>query len=164
MASVIRSVAVFEELPAFIWSDNVGVLAPRIRVREVVELARNAFADHGAGPFNLTVSTWPVSKPFKFLGVWYIRHEDKADALVPWEVLNAWQASIASRLQLCWDDEIDAIERAVDKKLARWRWCPDARRTVRAVRRLIASRRLQCSERGANHMTRAQAGVMPWLA
>ena len=164
MAAVIRSAVVFEELPTFIWSDNVGVLAPRHRVREVVELARTAFADHGAGPFKLTVTTWPVSKPFKFLGVWYIRREDKPDALVPWEVLNAWQASIASRLQLCWGHEIDAIEHAVDKKLARWRWCPDARRTVRAVRRLIASRRSQFSERETNRMARAEDGVMPLLA
>ncbi|AJA08855.1 hypothetical protein SKP52_09735 [Sphingopyxis fribergensis] len=141
MAAVLQDAAVFEALPLFVWSDNVGIIIPRVREREIGDLVRAAFADHGAGPFQLTSSSYPVMAPFKFLGVWYRKTPVGADAFVPWEVVSRWELSVGARLMTCWDDEIDAIERAVAEKMSKWSWCPSARETVSRLKAMIASRR-----------------------
>jgi RNA-directed DNA polymerase len=148
MASVIRSVAVFAKLPLFIWSDNIGAVVPRGRAGEVGKLVRSAFAEHGAGPFTLhPVRENLVCSTFKFLGVWYRKTPAGPEALIPWQVLSAWEASIGDRLMHCWDEEVNQIERHVTLKLAHWRWCPAARETETRLRQLIQSRRLVRDER-----------------
>lgn len=144
MASVLRSVAALDGLPLFAWSDNVGVIVPRERAGAIESHVREAFASHGAGPFQLSMSAHPVTSPFKFLGTWYQKTGEDARASIPKQVIDAWVSSIGSRLVTCWDDEIDDIERHVDGKAAQWGWFEPFRRTERAVRHLIGTRRACC--------------------
>lgn len=141
MASVLRSAAALDTLPLFAWSDNVGVLVPRERAGVIESIVREAFSAHGAGPFQLTISTRSVGSTFKFLGTWYRRGPRGPEAFIPSEVMSAWEASIGSRLQLCWNDEVDEIERHVTGKAAQWRWFGPFKETEEALRQLIETRR-----------------------
>lgn len=122
MASVIRSAVVFAELPTFIWSDNIGVLVSRRRAGEVVELVQAAFARHGAGPFNLTITRHPVIEEFKFLGVNYRLSGGEAKAYVAQPIVNAWEIAVGSRLLHASPIEIAEIEQHIQNKKAVWKW------------------------------------------
>jgi hypothetical protein len=141
MAAVARGVAVFGELPVFIWSDNVGVIVPRHRAREVETLVRSAFAEHGAGPFQLTVSATPVVREFKFLGSWYRKTAVGAEAYVPAPVANAWSLKVGDWITVASMTELAAIERHVRDKLAQWRWWTGADHLEADMLRLIDSAR-----------------------
>lgn len=146
MASVLRSAAALEGLPLFVWSDNLGVIVPRGRAREIGDLVTAAFAQHGAGPFQVTLSERSATAPFQFLGVWYRKGPMGPQAFIPWEVLAAWESAVVDPdLLTLWDDEVDDrlgnMDRAITAKLARWRWCPEARDVEQRLRRLISARR-----------------------
>ena len=126
MAAVLKSAAVFSELPSFAWSDNLGIIVPRDRVDDVERLVCEAFWSHGAGPFELTVTRRAVTAEFKFLGIWYRKGTDGAEAFIPEEVICAWEASTFDRLVDCSLRELGDIERHVHGKIAQWAWCPRA--------------------------------------
>lgn len=124
MASVIRSVAVFEELPTFVWSDNVGVLAPRQQADEIVELVRSAFLHHDAGPFQLgKITRHRIDREFKFLGTNYRRLKGhQPEAFIARAIAENWVLSIGSRLLLASQDEIERILPHIASKRAAWGW------------------------------------------
>lgn len=127
MAEVLRSAAVFSDLPSFVWSDNLGAIVPKVRAREVERLVREAFGAHEAGPFTLTVTSRPVTAEFKFLGAWYRKLPGKSVAFIPDEIVSTWEASIIDRLLTCSEVDLPKIENHVRGKLAQWAWCPRAR-------------------------------------
>lgn len=123
MADVLKSAAVFSELPCFVWSDNVGMIVPRSRVGEIERLVRGAFVSHEAGPFQLTMSTKPVTSEFKFLGVWYRKERQGARAYIPQQVRESWIASIEGRVADCLDiGKFPKIEAQIRGKAASWAW------------------------------------------
>ena len=146
MASALRSAVALAGLPLFVWSDNLGVIVPRGRASEIGDLVTAAFAQHGAGPFQLTRSVHPIAEGFKFLGVWYRIRGGVPEVFIPWQVLSAWEnAVVYPDLLTGLDDEVEdqlaKMERAITAKLARWRWCQDARDAEERLRALIAARR-----------------------
>lgn len=123
MASVIRSAAVLRELPMFVWSDNVGVLAPRQEAGEIIDLVRAAFAGHGAGPFEITVTSHRVTEEFKFLGVNYrITAQGRPIAYIAHRIVANWELSIGDRLMVASIQEVEDVERHVMGKRAAWGW------------------------------------------
>ena len=141
MASVIRSAAVLRDLSPDTWSDNLAVIVPREQVGDVERLVRAAFAEHGAGPFHLTLKTSPVTREFQFLKVWYRKMPDGAEAYIPESVSAAWEASVSGRVALASANELDALEAVVRGKLVQWGWCPSAAERGRYLLRYIASTR-----------------------
>lgn len=124
MVDVLRSAAVFGEVSVFVWSDNVGVLAPGHRAGEIAELVRAAFAAHGAGPFNLRD---PISKPvteeFEFLGVNYrLAARSIPCAFIARAKVNAWELSIGSRIMTGSLKELDDVFEHIRRKRAVWGW------------------------------------------
>ena len=144
MAQVLRDTAVFDELPVYVWSDNVGVLAPRHREREIVGLVREAFERHGAGPFKLTYSAKPTVEEFKFLGTNYRVDEcGVPHAYIAEQILSNWVSSIGSRLLIAGSNEIADIERHVAGKRAAWSWWGGWPAIEDEVASLIASAKMQ---------------------
>lgn len=124
MADVLRSAAVFEEVPVFVWSDNIGVLAPRHRAGEIADLVSKAFEAHGAGPFNLRDPIIrQVTQEFEFLGVNYrLANGTFPCAYVARRKVNAWELSIGSRAMTASVAELDLIAEHIDRKRAQWAW------------------------------------------
>jgi RNA-directed DNA polymerase len=144
MAQVLRDTAVFDELPVYVWSDNVGVLAPRHREREIVGLVREAFERHGAGPFKLTYSAKPTVEEFKFLGINYRVDECGVPrAYIAEQIWSNWVSSIGSRLLIAGPNEIADIERHVAGKRATWSWWGGWPAIEDEVASLIASAKMQ---------------------
>lgn len=78
MADVLKGVPDLpDDVFMFVYCDNIGVLAPRERISAIEELIRSAFRASGAGVFNLKDKggrgAAPVSRPFRFLGMEFIR-------------------------------------------------------------------------------------------
>ncbi|MCJ1961606.1 reverse transcriptase domain-containing protein [Novosphingobium mangrovi (ex Hu et al. 2023)] len=143
IGAVIRSVAVFEDLPIFTWSDNVGVLAPRLREREIVDLARAAFRAHGAGPFELGMARSEVlDQGFNYLGTWYCKPADgDARATIPRQVVAAWDISVGTSIMHAGPHELDQIERHIVAKKAAWGWWDGWPRLERRLTNLMCSAR-----------------------
>lgn len=141
MAAVLGSAAVFSEMPLFVWSDNLGMVVPRGMRDDIERLVRDAFASHDAGPFNLTVTSHPVSREFKFLGCWYSKEADGAKAFIPEDVIAGWQNAVGGQLTFCPRSEIDKVEARIRSKLAQWAWCKDAVAAGEELLGLIQSRR-----------------------
>lgn len=141
MADILRSAAVFLELPLFVWSDNLGIIVPRVKAMEVEQLVREAFGVHEAGPFELTVSQRSVRSEFKFLGTWYQKEPNGARAFIPDAVVRGWEMSVEADLLHSSFDELDRIEKRVISKLAQWAWCPRAKEAGEHLKGVIQSLR-----------------------
>lgn len=142
MADLLRTVAVPEESALFTWSDNIGVVVPQREAANLEELFRSAFAEHGAGPFEITVSQQPVTREFKFLGYWFRRGEGKTEAFVPETIANAWAAKFFDRLTRATSLEaVNKIERVAIGKLSQWGWWSGIHEYREEVINLIQSQR-----------------------
>jgi RNA-directed DNA polymerase len=142
MASVIGSVAALEELGPITWSDNLAVIVPGDRVAAIDSLVHAAFADHGAGPFHLTVCRTPVTREFRFLGAWFRKTPSGAVAYIPEAVSINWEAKVSGALQHAHTvRQLDGLERGVRGKLAQWSWCESAAERGRYLLGLIAKMR-----------------------
>ncbi|MFL0587667.1 hypothetical protein ACH0BU_13610, partial [Sphingomonas olei] len=66
------------------YSDNIGVFVERGRADAIVDLLREAFAASPAGPFSLRAApAVPIDQPFRFLGYWFRKTPEGAEAFVP---------------------------------------------------------------------------------
>lgn len=158
MADILRSAAVFEEWPVFVWSDNVGMLVPRHRAGEIANLVRDAFAAHGAGPFNLRDAICrDVTQEFEFLGVNY----RLADGVIPRafiarEKVEAWRILMGHRIMLASTNELDEIAAHIRQKGQSWSWWSGWDRVDRSLRSMIDAAR--ASQSGHNQPAPARSG------
>lgn len=139
IASILRAAAVSKKYPLFVWSDNIGVIVPREDVAALKEDFRAAFAQHEAGPFELTVSVHPIDREFKFLGYWFRRTKEGVDVFCPTTIADAWLGSVYERLSVADAfEEIRHIESHVQGKLGQWKWWPGVSEYKEEALQLIA--------------------------
>ncbi|WP_295318870.1 hypothetical protein [uncultured Sphingopyxis sp.] len=145
MADILRSAAVFEECPVFVWSDNVGMLVPRHRAEEIADLVRGAFAAHGAGPFNLRDTICrDVTDEFEFLGVNYRLVDGVAPrAYIARAKVDNWCIKIGTNIMHASLCELDEVATHIREKGNAWGWWSGWDQVQQNLHWMIASARSQ---------------------
>ncbi len=115
MADVLKGVPDLpDDVRMFVYCDNIGVLAPKERIGAIEELIRSAFRASGAGVFNLKNKNGqgavPVSRPFRFLGMEFVRTSDRFMARPPGDAVD--KATILKRGDILMAMDEVALEKA----------------------------------------------------
>lgn len=120
MADILRGLTVPLGGFAVTYSDNIGIIVPSGAESDLEEQLRAAFASHGAGPFEITTSTSPITSEFKFLGYWWkVNHEGPHAFIRETEAVN-WELAVTSNIMMRNMAELDRIEQHVRGKCASW--------------------------------------------